>query len=488
MNSVPLAAFAPDVASVDAAATSVATNVVPRADGYGPMRGAEAITGALPNKCRGAISVQSPQFGYTTYFAGTRNGLYKLNLSNYGWKDITPSDVSFGLDDNDYWSFTLYGNRLVATPQNGPTLVINVDTGARFKPLAGSPPRARFNGIVGEFLVLGALANDRNAIQWSDLGDIERWTPGAPGQYGDGQPFPDGGAVTGFAGGEFGLVFQERAVRRMVFTGGAGVFDFSVIDQNRGCVSPSALVSIGAQTFFLDRDGFYATSGGPSQPIGAERVNRYFLERVNPTFLTATLAVRDNTGPRVMFAYRSKDETRDGVLDEALLYDWRLDRWTSLALSMRYALPVATPSASLDALTGSIETHTMSFDDPSYQGGIPSFGVVTTDNTVARLTGDTLEAQMATAPAMLARPNGGFLRGVRLDSDADDWRVTVSTRQSLARSATVYQRPEASPNRAQFAPMRAAGRYHTVALRIPAGTDWTYAKAIEPDATAEGLH
>lgn len=490
MASIGLAPFLPDVASIDAAACAVATNVIARADGYAPVRAPVPITLALPENCRGVASVQSPAYGYVTYFAGTANKLYRLNLANYGWIDASPLNTQIGLQEGDYWSFSLYGDRLVATPQNGPTLVIHVDSGKRFAPLAGGPPRARFNGVVGEFLVLASLGANRNALQWSDLGDIERWTPGFQGQLGDVQILPDGGAITGFAGGEFGLVFQERAIRRMIFNPGSrAVFDVSVAEQNRGCVSPSALVTVGSQTFFVDRDGFYVISGGASSPIGAERVNRFFVDRVSPSALPSTLAIRDNTGSRVLFAYRSKDAPSDDrlLLDEGLLYDWRLDRWTFLNLPIRYGLPVAKPGTSIDALTGNTDELTLSFDDPSYLGGDPGFGVVTADNRVGSLTGLPLEATMETAEAMLSRPNRSFVRGVRLDGDADDWRAAIGSRESLKRNEAIRLRDESAPNREGFAPTRASGRYHRVRLRIPAGVDWTYAKGIEPDAVPEGM-
>ncbi len=49
----------------------------------------------------------------------------------------------------------------------------------------------------------------------------------------------------------------------------------------------------------------------------------------------------------------------------------------------------------------------------------------------------------------------------------------------------VRWRPESAPNAERFAPCRASGRYHRTRVRIPAGTAWSYASAVEPDATAE---
>ncbi|GJD76210.1 hypothetical protein CFIICLFH_4460 [Methylobacterium goesingense] len=369
--------------------------------------------------------------------------------------------------------------------------VINIDNGRRFAALDGNPPRARHMGVVGEFVVLAGLASDPNAVQWSDLGDIEFWQPGVGnGHTSDLQIFPDGGAVTGFAGGEFGIVFQERAIRRMVFSpGSAEVFGFEVFEENRGAVAPWSLTKVGARVFFLDRDGFYAFQGGASTPIGAERVNRFFAGRVDPDQLASVVAIRDVGGPRVLFAYRSLGSSADlGVLDEILLYDWLLDRWSFIGLPVRFGIVAATLPVSLDDIPGSLDDPgQLSLDDPSYAGGAPSLGVITADNRLALLNGPNLEALFETAEAMISRPNRTFVDAVRLDSDADDWRVAVGGREAPSQSRPVVYRTETGPTVEQFAPCRSSARYHRARVRIPAGTAWSYASAIEPRARAEGL-
>lgn len=491
MPSVKLAPFAPDVASVDAGAAAVATNVIPRADGYGPIAGPKPISAALPADCRGAIEVASPAFGFPVYFAGTGTKLFKFNLGTAAWDDVSKPGATYSVPPGDYWSFAVYGARLVATCLGTVMQVIDIDTGKAFADLGGNPPRARHCGVVGEFLVLAGLASDPNAVQWSDLGDPTFWTPGiATGHTADLQIFPDGGAVTGFAGGEFGVVFQERAIRRMVFVpNSAEVFDFSIFEENRGAVAPWSLARAGARVFFLDRDGYHVFTGGASSTIGAERVNRFFLDRVDPNRVASVVAIRDATGPRVLFAYRSKSAAASDptLLDEILLYDWLLDRWAFLALPVRFGLVAATPPVSIDSIPGSLDDPGQkSLDDPSYAGGAPALGLVTAHNRLALLNGPSLEALFETTDAMLARPSRAFVRGVRLDSDADDWRAQVGTRETLRVSDPVRYRAETAPNFERFAPCRASGRYHRVRVRVPAGTAWTYATGIEPDATAEG--
>ncbi|TGD94063.1 hypothetical protein [Methylobacterium nonmethylotrophicum] len=491
MPAIPLPPYAPDVASADAAVSGVARNVLPRADGYGPVLSPVPITLPLPEDCRGAVAFVSPAFGTWVYIAGTRTGLYRYNNSTTGWDSIGNPLRGYSMPDGDSWQFALYGSKLIAVHLGAPPQVLEVDGVQPFRDLGGGPPRARAVGIVGEFLVLAGLSGQPNAIRWSDLGNPEFWQPGLyPEHTADIQIFPEGGAVTGFSGGEFGIVFQERSIRRLTFNPGSRqVFDTSLVEDNRGAVAPWAICKVGARTFFLDRDGFYLFTGGISSPIGAERVNRAFLAAVDPRRLGQTIAVRDVYGPRVIFGYRTAaaDPDRKALLDAGLVYDWQLDRWSALSLSVTAGLATATPPVSLDALPGTLESQVLSFDDSSYLGGIPALGFITSDNRLSLLTGPPLEATVETADAMLARPNRSFARSVRLDSDAEDWRAQVGGRESLARNVAVGWRPETAPTVERRAPCRSSARYHRVRVRIPAGTSWSYATAVEVDATAEGM-
>ena len=488
---VALAAFAPDIATLDATASGVATNVVPRADGWGPFASPSPISGSLPAGCRGAIEINSPAYGFPIYFAGTGTKLYRYNLGTAGWDDVSQPGRTYSVPPGDYWSFAVYGSRLLACSLGTPVQVIDIDIGKQFKDLAGNPPRARHMGVVGEFVVLAGLAADPNAVDWSDLGNIEFWQPGVGGGHtSDLQIFPDGGAVTGFAGGEFGIVFQERAIRRMVFVpNSAEVFSFEVYEENRGAVAPWSIAKTGPRVFFVDRDGFYLFQGGGSTPIGAERVNRFFAARVDPNQVASVVAIRDVTGPRVLFAYRSRtaDPSDPTLLDEILLYDWLLDRWSFILMPVRFGLVAATPAVSIDSIPGSLDDPGQkSLDDPSYAGGAPALGVMTADNRLALLNGPKLEALFETAEAMIFRPNRAFVDGVRLDSDADDWRVAVGGRESAGQSTPIRYRAETGPTVERFAPCRSSARYHRARVRIPAGTPWSYASAIEPRARREG--
>ncbi|MET3483116.1 hypothetical protein [Methylobacterium sp. 1973] len=490
-------AWAPDIASNDAAAAAVARNVFPRPDGYGPVPSPNPVSQPLPNACRGSVSVQTPN-GSWVFFAGTTNKLYRLNPATNAWDDVSgPS--AYLVPEGDHWSFALYGTRLFAVHLGAPPQVIDVVTGVAFADLvaadpANQPPKARFVAVVSEFLFLGGLLADPTMIQWSGIGDPTYWTPGVHSS--DVQVLPDGGHVTGLVAVETSvIVFQDRAIQQMTFAPGTAViFQRSKVEDDRGAVAPWAIVKVGGSIFYRDRDGIYAFTAGASSPIGKNRVNAWVQAQQDPTYAHTAIAVADPTGNRVLFAVKSREVSDPTLLDLCIVYDFTQDRWTQLDLTLRHWMRAETAPISIDSIAEDIDAGTapydfaggLSLDSALFSGGIPLVGVWGIDNKLALLEGPSMEAVIGTADAQLSRPRRTYARGVRVDTDADRWFARVGTRESLAISVPVRWRGESPPNAQRFAPCHASGRYHRVEVRIPAGDPWTYATGVEPDGEPEG--
>jgi hypothetical protein len=494
---IPLAAWEPDKASNDASVSALAINAFPQVNGWGPVPSPIPFGFPLPDVCRGAFDVRKAD-GTWVHYVGTATKLYRSNPATLGWDDISgPSP--YLLPPEDYWSFALYGPLLIATHTGAPPQTIDIENDTAFADLTYTspdpPPHARFVAIVNEFVFFGGLLDNEAAVQWSAIADPHYWTPGINDS--DIQILPDGGRVTGLVGGDTLIVFQETSIQQFVFAAGtAAVFQRTKIEDARGAIAPWSIVKVGAAIYFLDRDGFYLFAGGASTPIGKERVNRWFQSLRDPTFAETTVVVADPTGSRVFWAFKSVGGSDATKLDLAFCYDFAQDRFAQISLPqpIRYWFRAQTSPVTLDSITQSVEgsapydfTIGLSLDSAIFSGGVPSVGVFGLDNKYALLQGPSLEATLETCDAQLARPARAYARGVRLDSDADNWFVSVGTRESLAKSVPVRWRTETAPNAERFAYCHASGRYHRARVRIQAGDAWTYAKSVEPDAVAEGM-
>jgi hypothetical protein len=484
MPRIPVGQWAPDSAGVDVSVLFGATNVFPTGSGYGPVRGLSPAGSALPAEAKGGIGVQKSDLTWD-FYAGTATKLYKFDSSSGGWTDVSNPSTSYAVAGNAFWSFFTDGNNLYATHASAPLQFIDIDTGTQFANVGGSPPLAAIGAAVNEFIVLAGLTDDPFAVQWSSIGNPNEWTPGI--NLGDIQRFPVGGPVTAFSGGEFGVVFQEQAIRSMVFAPGSPeVFQFSKAEEGRGAVSAWSTVQIGARVFFVDRTGIFQFTGGESQPIGTQRVNQWFNDNVNTSTLKKIQVVSDTRGHRVLFGVQTATGGSDPtLLDKVLVYDYSLDRWSLLDLDVRVLFSTSLPATSLDSITTSLDDPSLpSLDSALFSGGEAALAAFGSDNKLAFFEGSTLEATIETADFLSARPNQAFVRGVRVDTDASDVRVSIATRQAL--SDPIIWRAETSPNRRRFCPARARGRYHRAKVRIPEATVWTYLSAFEVNPTVMG--
>src|SRR5260370_928321 len=137
-----------------------------------------------------------------------------------------------------------FGSLVIAVQANVAPQVFDLSSSTAFANLAGSSPQASYVAVVGQFLVLSGLLSTPYRIQWSGLNATTTWTPGV--NQADFQDFPDGGIVRGVAGGEFGVIFQDGVIRRMVYAVGAPyVFQIDRIAEDKGLLAPYSLILAG---------------------------------------------------------------------------------------------------------------------------------------------------------------------------------------------------------------------------------------------------
>ncbi|MEK1928239.1 MAG: hypothetical protein AAAC47_00330, partial [Pararhizobium sp.] len=161
--------FEPDKAVYNTQATDVALNVAPVADGWGPLPSFVPYADALPTAPKGSITARTAQ-GVTVTIAGTTTHLYLVN------NDGSLTDVSgatYAVPDGDDWSFALYGSRIIATNVIDDVQYYDIGVSTDFANLPGTPPKARFVKVVGDFLVLFQLASDAAALHWSGINNSE---------------------------------------------------------------------------------------------------------------------------------------------------------------------------------------------------------------------------------------------------------------------------------------------------------------------------
>jgi len=264
----------PDQPGVIGAVTD-AKNCYPVANGYAPFPSeadySDDAAQALLITFAGKIGSSS------TLFAAGATQIYKFDSSDASLDAATTT----GYSAVESWDVTQYGSKVILA--NGQNKLQSFDLGSStyFADLAAAAPTAKFVTVVKDFVVAANVGGEENKVYWSDINDETDWTPGAASQS-DTQIIPDGGDITGLAGGEYGLVFLDRAIYRMTYSGSPFFFQFDAISRSLGCISNGSIAQYGGLTYFLADDGFYVCDGQSTKQIGAEKVNRWFFDNAVP--------------------------------------------------------------------------------------------------------------------------------------------------------------------------------------------------------------
>jgi hypothetical protein len=163
------------------------------------------------------------------------------------------------------WFFNQFGDLVIGT-HGGAPVKYTLSTGAGAL-LGGSPPSASFSAVCKGFLGLAGDASDASTITWSGLEDPEGYTVGT--NESDQQTIPDGGPITGLAGGERFVIFQRSAITLGEYVGVPYIFTFRKISDEVGCLHHGSIARNGPNTFFLSEQGFkMLTSDEQIIPIG----------------------------------------------------------------------------------------------------------------------------------------------------------------------------------------------------------------------------
>lgn len=349
MPLLPFGEYRPDVNDLDGVITRAIQNVLPRGDGYGPMKDHEALTSTLPAACRGYFYARNTD-GTVTVFAGTSTKLYKLDNSDFTWDDVSLGAGTYAeLSGGANWSFAQFGKYVIATQANDDVQVWDLTSSNAFADLGGSPPDAAHVSVVNGFVVLSGLAATPRRIQWSGLNEVDNWTSGTNSS--DFQDLPDGGNVGPVRGGEFGVILQDFAIRRMVFAPGSEtIFDIQRIADDTGILADYSSCSAGDKVFFLSPKGFMQVSGaGALTPIGEEKVSRTFLAEYDAGNLQLVQAAADPERHTVVWVYKTPNNV-NATFNKALVYNYLLQRWTPIAIEGEYLAAFVTPGLTMENL------------------------------------------------------------------------------------------------------------------------------------------
>jgi len=461
LKTFPFGEWLPDLPG----GVSAISNMLPIANGYMPVKGFSAITAAVPSAIKGIASFVSST-GTTVLLAGTATNLYKYAAGT--WTSV------FSGASATRWRFTQFGDHVICA--NGGQLVSHDINAGTAVAITGAPT-ATDVATVRDFVMAGAADGSSMGVRWSQFNDSSSWTTGV--NQADTQPLPDGGKVMAIVGGEYGIILQKGAVRRVSYVGQAGgldiVFQFDVISPEIGCMSQGSVANVGRLIFFLSERGFEMCDGEQVIPISNEKFDRWFFSTYSRSEIDGMVSAIDPRSSLVMWAMPANP-------GRIIVYNWVLKKASVIQADVQWIADGFTSNTSIDSIGGSIDAITGSLDDPIYAGGDPLLLIANSSNVIGTLAGSNLQASITLQNVEPMPGRRSRIRSLRAITDAQAATVTVNSKLKAGDGPSVVSTSEMRTNGKM--PLRANGRYNDITWSIPASAVWTYAQGIEAEFEA----
>ena len=470
MQKILFGEWLPDQPGVTGAVTD-AKNCYPVSNGYAPFKSEADYSDAAGTNL--LVTFAGKFGGASTLFAAGATQIYKFDSSDASLDAATTT----GYSAVEGWDITQFGPKMILANGQDKLQAWTLNSSTNFADLSASAPIAKYVTVVRDFVVAANDGTDTSKVYWSDLNDETDWTPGTASQA-DNQILPDGGDITGLAGGEYGLVFLERAIYRMSYAGSPFFFQFDAISRSLGCISNGSITQYGNLTYFLADDGFYVCDGQSTKNIGTEKVNRWFFDNAIisqiPTGMSATV---DPVDKLVIWKFNGSFGT-----NYILIYSIDLNKWSyadTTATSIAYVL---TPSATLEQVDNyntSIDALDIPLDSRVFAGGQLLFAGVSGQKIIA-FSGQPKTAIISTGDIDVGRSTVMLSKPI---VDGGSGSVAISSRDNLAEQVEFGS--NVAPDAENRVSLRSNGEYHRLRL-TPTGSNWQTAVGLEFDVVKQG--
>ena len=484
--------FLPDQPAFKNRGATEVKNVIPALSGYRVFKTQSAVSGAADNKIIGMFSGKDDSANAALYAADSTK-IYLFNAADSTLVNKSKSG-NYTTSSDDRWRFVQFGEKVICTNFDDPIQIAQqVGQGAVFADLGGSPPKAKFIAVVRDQVMTGHTNDSSDGVKpyrlwWSGVNDEDYWTPGT--SLSDFQDIPDVGDCTGLVGGEYAIALFEKAIVRGNFVGSPLVYTFQKLSTSVGCSTSGSVAAIGSsQVFWLGDDGFYMLVGDQIKAIGAEKINRWFLDRFKIDSKENMVSGIDPRTQNVIWSYPNSEST-DGENNEILIYNYRLDRWSYVSEGTTSISSLMTAGYTLDTLdniNSSIDALPASLDDGIYKGGVFFFAGAK-DKKVQSFSGASLDATIETTEFEVAKGQRSVINNLIPYITCGSSELQTITAQIGSRQRQIDQpvfSASSSLNADGYIPVRSLGAFHRVRINLTG--DWEIARGVDIDAKAQGF-
>ena len=409
-HQIMLGAWEPDKGEYGGTHLLDARNVLATHQGYVSASDLQPFTGALMSEPLGYTSIYDDQ-GTVHYFAADSKRLYKLG-SDDNWDVL---NTFTGTLSDGLWHFITHGNYVYALSALEPIRRFDLNSGTTFETITGIPT-AKYGAVVRDHGVIGGIPNNQQRVQWSAYLDLTDWEASAATQSGFHDLPSSLGTVQAVVTGDYGVIFQTNAIWRMESVDPPIVFQFDIVEPERGTNAPYSVCRYGREVYYYGHDGFYRFDGQRSTPIGTGKIDEWF--RSQNADVNSLYGVVDVEKKRILWAFSRG--LGAGRYDTILAYSWDIQQWSYIRLDLDFLGGGLTRSVTLES--DAYEGEPDSIDDPSdqtsfdsdiFQGSNEVVTAFNTDYEMGYLNGSALSSRLQTCFAGQKNKQPMFVNSAR---------------------------------------------------------------------------
>lgn len=427
-------------------------------------------------------------------YAGCATKLYKLAPSTRVWTDISKTG-GYTTTGTERWKSVEYGSLQCFTNYTDNPQFIDMNIDLQFADLTTLVKGRHINTHKG-FVILGNTYDALDGavpyrVRWSGLELPSDWTF-SPSTQADFQDIHGFGSIQSIVTDDSCYVLLQRGIVQMSYIGAPYVFQFTDRVTGKGCSVAQSVVTVEGKHFFLSDDGFYMLQGGQIQPIGAGKIDNWFLDNFDQTQAHLMTVAVDPRDTLIYWQFVSKSAI-SGKPDMMLIFNYSIGEWTTADATTDFIFNSMSLPWTIDQLDefGALDSVPASFDDPIWSGGTNMLWGMSDTGKVYSFGGPTLELTVESPEFQLSKnlPNESqadiaTITAARplFEGDAVA-RVQVGTR-SLPNSQMKWSDLKETNAQTGFSYFREQSRYQR--FRVSISGDWTRAFALQIDGKTAG--
>ncbi len=140
-----------------------------------------------------------------------------------------------------------------------------------------------------------------------------------------------GGIIDGLPLRDVFVIYKEDAVILMTYVGGASIFNFRTLTEDKGLLSTHAVKEFDGKHFVVGANDIYITDGNSITSVMDGKLCKDFFNTIDPSLASRTFVFKNQLHNEMWVCYPSTGTTNG--CDKALIWNWVANTWSKRDLA-----------------------------------------------------------------------------------------------------------------------------------------------------------